>query len=172
MKEVLTSFIVLSVVGTILHFTYDLSKKNIIVGVFSSVNESIWEHIKILITPILIYNTVKYVCGYQNNYFLALFMQLLIAILGIYYFYKLKVRIFKNKKDYLNILIFYIVSFMCSLAQNYIKNFPEYNILNVVSLFGTIIIFIMYMTFTICPPKKDMFKDQITGKYGITCVNK
>lgn len=42
------------ILGTILHFTYKWSGENKIVGLFSAVNESTWEHLKLLYFPMLI----------------------------------------------------------------------------------------------------------------------
>ena len=44
------SVIIISIVGTLSHFLYDISNHNRIVGLFSAVNESTWEHIKIALT--------------------------------------------------------------------------------------------------------------------------
>lgn len=44
-------FIVISIVGTLLHFLYEMSGHNKIVAIFAAVNESTWEHIKIALTP-------------------------------------------------------------------------------------------------------------------------
>lgn len=41
--------------GTLLHFTYAWSGNNFLIGLFSSINESVWEHTKLIITPVLIY---------------------------------------------------------------------------------------------------------------------
>ena len=43
------AFIIL--LGSALHFTYELSGESPIVGVFSAVNESVWEHMKIAFSP-------------------------------------------------------------------------------------------------------------------------
>lgn len=43
------------ITGTISHFVYDLSGKNIIVGFFFPINESIWEHMKLVFFPMLLY---------------------------------------------------------------------------------------------------------------------
>ena len=51
--EIISSIIIMAL-GTILHFTYDWSNNNYIVGLFSSVNESVWEHLKLLFFPSLI----------------------------------------------------------------------------------------------------------------------
>ena len=48
------SIIFTFILGTILHFTYEWSGENKIVGLFSSVNESTWEHLKLLYFPMLL----------------------------------------------------------------------------------------------------------------------
>ena len=48
------------ILGTILHFTYTWSKNNSIVGLFSAINESTWEHLKLLFFPMLITTTIGY----------------------------------------------------------------------------------------------------------------
>ena len=41
--------------GTLAHFLYDWTGNNHIVGLFTPINESIWEHMKLLFFPMLIY---------------------------------------------------------------------------------------------------------------------
>lgn len=169
MKLILVSFIIYSVLGTILHFTYNLFNKSVIVGIISSVNESTWEHAKILMTPIFLYNTVLYIMKYQKNYFFSLFVQLLVAIIGIILLYRLKKKIFKNRMPILNILIFYITAFLCSCSLYITKVIYIPRIINLISVFLVIIIYLMYMTFTVCPPKRKLFLDPISKTYGINC---
>lgn len=170
MKEIISAFLIFSITGTLLHFTYKLSGKNVVVGIFSSVNESVWEHIKLLLTPIFAYNTIRYVLNYQTNYFVMLFFELLVAIFGISTLYKIKLKIIGEKSPIINLLIFYIVALLCSITGYIIENIYVPNYINMVSIFGCIAIYIIYMLFTVCPPKKDIFKDPITGNYGINCV--
>ena len=96
-----------------------------------------------------------------------LFTQLILAIFLIIIFYKIKTYLFKNKYGILSIISFYVTSFICSLIGYIISNLKPYNLLNLISIFGVIMIFIFYMTFTICPPRCELFKDPITKKYGI-----
>lgn len=44
------------ITGTLSHFLYDWSGNNYIVGFFTPVNESIWEHMKMLFFPMLLYS--------------------------------------------------------------------------------------------------------------------
>lgn len=46
--------------GTLLHFTYQWSGKNNLVAIFSAVNESTFEHLKLLFTPMLIFSIFEY----------------------------------------------------------------------------------------------------------------
>ena len=48
--------IFISMFGTLLHFLYEIRKHNKLVAVFSAVNESTWEHIKIGMTPTIIWS--------------------------------------------------------------------------------------------------------------------
>lgn len=43
------------ITGTLAHFLYDWSGKNNIIGLFTPVNESVWEHMKLLFFPMLLY---------------------------------------------------------------------------------------------------------------------
>lgn len=48
LKTNLFRFIFISVLGVLLHFTYEWSGDTAVVGLFSAVNESTWEHLKLL----------------------------------------------------------------------------------------------------------------------------
>ncbi len=52
------SVIVIFAIGTLSHFLYDWSHENKILGLFTAVNESTWEHVKIAITPTLLWSLV------------------------------------------------------------------------------------------------------------------
>ena len=42
--------------GTLSHFLYDWTNKNFLIGFFTPVNESVWEHMKLLFFPMLLYS--------------------------------------------------------------------------------------------------------------------
>ena len=54
------SIIFTFILGTLLHFTYKLSGNNQLVGVFSAVNESTWEHLKLVFFPMLLTIIIGY----------------------------------------------------------------------------------------------------------------
>lgn len=48
-------FLFTSVLGSLAHFFYQWSNQNIIVGLFTPINESTWEHMKLLFFPALLW---------------------------------------------------------------------------------------------------------------------
>lgn len=43
------------ILGTMSHFFYEWSKNNFIIGLFTPVSESVWEHMKLIFFPMLLY---------------------------------------------------------------------------------------------------------------------
>ena len=52
-------FVTTAVCGTLLHFIYDLTNENIMAAAFSAVNESTWEHMKLMYFPMFIFALVQ-----------------------------------------------------------------------------------------------------------------
>ena len=50
----LAGFLAVSVLGTLAHFCYEWSGEKLLVGAFCAVNESTWEHMKLLFFPMLV----------------------------------------------------------------------------------------------------------------------
>ena len=53
-------FIFISLLGVLLHFTYEWSGDNPAVGLFSAVNESTWEHLKLIFFPMLLLTMIEF----------------------------------------------------------------------------------------------------------------
>ena len=162
------SIIVISLVGTLAHFLYDLTDHNKFIGVFAAVNESTWEHIKIALTPTLLWGLVDgYLYGANPNYYLAKAASLItIIVLMPLLFYGHK---HIAKKDYFifDIATFYIVIIASQLVFYYLLrietiSFVTHYIAGVI-LFT---IFALYMILTLLPIKNFIFKDPLTNKYG------
>ena len=56
--QIFSAFLAI-ILGTILHFTYDWSGNNAFVGALSSINESTWEHLKLVFYPMLITSIIR-----------------------------------------------------------------------------------------------------------------
>lgn len=54
-RYVITGVLFVGILGTLFHFVYDWCGQARLIGLFVSVNESTWEHMKLLFIPMLIY---------------------------------------------------------------------------------------------------------------------
>ena len=162
------SIIIISIVGTLSHFLYDISNHNKVVGLFSAVNESTWEHIKIALTPTLLWSILDgLIYGTNANYFYAKFASLFIIIIlmpTLYYGHK---AIIKKEIFILDIISFYIVIissqylFYVLLRIDTVPYIIEY-----LSCILTFLLFGGYMIHTLMPAKSFLFRDPLTNKYG------
>ena len=59
-KNILTAFIIIGILGSLSHFVYEWSGNNRFVGYFFAVNESTWEHLKLLFFPTVVYSVIEY----------------------------------------------------------------------------------------------------------------
>ena len=162
------SIIIISIIGTISHFLYDISNHNKIVGLFTAVNESTWEHIKIALTPTFLWSLIDgYIYGSNPNYFLAKLVSIIVIIIVIpllFYGYK---SILKKDIVLFDISIFYIAIILSQLAFKYIINLDKVSYTtNYISIILLTIIFIGYLIHTIFPGKSFIFKDPLTQNYG------
>lgn len=55
-KYFISGFFFTALLGTLFHFAYDFLGQFIFVGLFTPINESIWEHIKLLYFPMLFFS--------------------------------------------------------------------------------------------------------------------
>ena len=161
--------IICIILGILLHFTYEWSGENMLVGLFSAVNESTWEHIKIALTATFVWSLVDgFLYGKLNNYFFSKTISILILIVLIpLIFYGFK-WLFGKSYFFIDILIFYIVIVISQMIFIKSLSLPEVSYLvNYLSIVFLFIIFGFYMILTLMPLKNFFFKDPITKKYGI-----
>lgn len=54
------AFIIIGIVGTLWHFVYEWSGESPIIGAVAPINESVWEHLKLLFFPALFYFIIEF----------------------------------------------------------------------------------------------------------------
>ena len=154
--------------GTLLHFTYNWSNNNILVGAFSAVNESTWEHLKLLFFPMLISTILGYFYIGKTipNFLCAKTLGIVTAILFTVIIFYTYTGILGTNFGFLNILIFL---FSVALGE-----FLAYNIMlcnlscnNKIALFILAVLFICFILFTYFPPHIGLFKDPVNSNFGI-----
>lgn len=164
LKTVQIVVIILAIVfGTLLHFTYEWSGENRIVGLFSATNESVWEHLKLVFYPMLILAIVEYfvVKKEANNYIEAKSLGIFLAIAFIIVFYYTYTGIIGKNFFIIDILTF-IISIILEEWVSYKLMIRKSESTTLSKILSSAIIFyflISFILFTYNPPNINLFKD-------------
>lgn len=157
------------ILGTILHFVFDWTNQSVISALFCAVNESIWEHMKLLYFPMFAFSLIqadKFKYLYSNFWCIKLSGLLigLVTIPTIYYTYT---GILGISADWFNILIFFISAAISFYVETIlIKNCRRCIFSSTVSLIIILLIGIVFIIFTFSPPKIPLFQDPINKTFG------
>ena len=160
------------VLGTLLHFTYEWSGQNCIVAIFSSVNESTWEHLKLAFYPMLIILIIGYFYM-GKKYIFPQTIGILTTIAFITVFFYTYTGVIGKNIDILNISTF-IIGIIIGEIVTYLvfKNIEKNSIdlLNKIAIAIILALLFGFIIFTFNPPKINLFLDPVTNIYGINCL--
>ena len=153
-----------------LHFLYDWFP-NIISSIFLPVNESIWEHMKILFTATLLYSFIdkiilKKLNVNYNNYCLQLFISAFISI-PIYLIIYLPIYNFIGENMFVSIFLLLIVYIIMQYISYKIMQKKETKIPNYIFSILIILTYIIFIYLTYNPPQNYIFYDSENEIYGI-----
>ena len=165
----LVGFAVTSLGGTILHFLYDWLGEAVWIAPFSGVNESTWEHMKLLFWPMLAFAVVQSFFFKERGDFWCIKLRGILLGMAlipvIFYTYNGAVG---RSPDWLNIAIFFVVA-----AAVYIYEARLFEGEGVkcgspkwaVAVLGALAV--LFVVFTFITPEIGIFRDPLTGGYGI-----
>ncbi|WP_312105386.1 DUF6512 family protein [Lachnoclostridium sp.] len=165
---------ILFIAGFFMHYIYEWSGNSLIVGIFAPVNESIWEHLKLTLWPMLIWWIVGYILlGKKNNisasqWFTSCTIAELICplvVLCFYYTYTGALGIESLILDIFSLFLGIAVAQGLALHVYKYARFSPYCLY--ISVGILILLVVTFTVFTFAPPHIPVFKDSVTGKYGI-----
>ena len=165
----LMGFAVTALGGTILHFLFEWLNKAKWIAPFSGVNESTWEHMKLLFWPMFLYAVLQsfffkdrkdFWCIKRKGILLGLS---LIPIL----FYTYNGAIGKSP-DWLNIAIFFLSAAIAYVYETQLFNSPPKPCIKPTFAFYTLsLVALLFILFTFKTPEIGLFRDPLTGTYGV-----
>ena len=165
----LAGFALSTLGGTLLHFLYDWTGGNILISPFSGVNESTWEHMKLLFLPLFLFALIQRpFFKEQENYWCVKLAEILLGIALIPVLFYTYNGVFGESPDWINIAIFYISALLVYLfewwafKQDRLPCKPPLLAFVFICLIG-----MLFVIFTFAPPQIPLFRDPIAGTYGI-----
>ena len=165
----LLGFAVTSLGGTILHFLYDWLGQAVWVVPFSGVNESTWEHMKLLFWPMFIFAIAQSFFFKEREDFWCVKLRGtllgLILIPVIFYTYN---GVIGKSPDWINIAIFFISAAIAYIYETRLFNAEKTRCGSHKAAFAALcVIALLFVVFTFATPEIGIFRDPITGNYGI-----
>ena len=163
-------FVFTSLAGTLLHFLPDVAQNNF-VYLFSPTNESIWEHLKLLFYPYLIFMVAEYFAyGKETNGFLGAKLRGVLSgealIVGIYYIYS---GILGRNIPAVDISLFFVgtaAAYLIPYLMIKRGKTKDFSARNAALVF--ILQILLFSIFTFMPPELGLFIDPETQRYGIS----
>jgi hypothetical protein len=153
--------------GTILHFLYEWTGVLFFTPI-SAVNESTWEHMKILFFPMIIFACVQ--CYYFKEYPSFWWVKLIGIFVGVgsipilFYTYN---GAFSTSPDWLNILFFFLAAGFGYLIEGILFKKEASIPLPIIAIILLVGIAILFIVFTYSPPHVPLFHDPLTNSYGL-----
>ena len=152
-------FLFVGLSGTLLHFAYERFPAT---ALFSAINESVWEHMKLLFYPWLVYGLIQSRKASVGFWWVKLagIATGLILIPVLYYTYTGALGL---SADWFNIAIFFLATGATFLMEHRLQNrsfcpLPQW---------PAVVMILLFTVFTFYPPHFPLFQDPVTGLYGL-----
>ena len=165
--EIVSSIFII-ILGTLLHFTYEWSNNKVLVATFSAINESTWEHLKLMFFPMLITLVIGYIYKGKNipNYLCAKVLGIIVAILFTIIFFYTYTGIIGTNYAIIDISSFFIAVVLGQYVA-YKKMQSTFSCNNLIAIIILFILCLCFLIFTFFPPHIALFEDPIIGSFGI-----
>jgi hypothetical protein len=165
----LVGFAVTSFVGTLLHFLYDWSGESVWTAPFSGINESTWEHMKLLFWPMFLFAIVQSFFFKEYKNFWCVKLRGILLGLGLIpiLFYTYNGAIGKSP-DWINIAIFFISAAIVYIYEAFQLHKQKQSCKSPKAAIAVLcVIALLFILFTFRTPEIGIFIDPLTGTYGI-----
>lgn len=166
MKKIFINSIIIFIIASISHFIYDLLPNSITL-IFFPVNESIWEHLKLVFTSGVIFSLINLIISKEkNNFFYLTFSRSILLVIILLILYLPIYYLFGE-----NLIVTLIILFITILITEYIisklTTKKHYKTLNFISASLILVSYFIFTYLTYNPCKFDLFRDPQSNTYGL-----
>ena len=158
------------VLGSLLHFAFEWSGGAIPVASIAAVNESVWEHLKLGFWPALVYAALEYsrFGKSANNFHFAKTIGIYLIPITIVVLFYAYTAILGHDLLIADIAIFVVAIIVGQLVSyRLLTASPLSARLNRFAPIALAVLGILFVLFTFYPPQVPLFRDPISGGYGI-----
>ena len=164
-------FLVISALGPLLHMTYEWSGQQRWTAFFSAVNESTWEHMKLLFVPVFLLTLLEVLTvGREWQNFLAVrTASLLAGLLTIPVLFYTYTGILGKSVMWVDIAIFFIAALVTVWLHGRWLSEGRLSV-RWQQTAGLLLLFLLafaFLSWTFEPPQLGLWQDPTTGGYGL-----
>lgn len=165
----LGGFLFTAVGGVLLHFLYDWTGQSLPVALFSAVNESIWEHIKLLYVPLTVYAFIgaRALAEEFPAFWCAKLWSTLAGLVTIPLLYYTYTGALGLSADWFNIFIFFVAAAVAFLLDTHLLHHAPPCRYPKAAQAALLAVGVLLAMLTFFPPHLPLFRDPLTGGYGI-----
>lgn len=160
-KNTILGILFTIILGSFLHFLYDLTNKIVWIGIFCAVSESVWEHLKLLFVPFLIYFIVSciFLKDKAKNFIISNVLGVIVGMLFIVVTFYLYSELLGHPLLPVDISLFILSCILSFLYRNYNirKNYLSSSSAQIFGIILLIIILAFFIIFTFYPPNLPLF---------------
>lgn len=156
--------------GVLLHFAYDWSGGNRVVAAVAPANESVWEHLKLVVVPVTVLGVLemRWVVGWGRLWWAKLVEVVVACGFIVAFFYT-----YTGAFGVHSIVAVDITSFFVAVA---LGQWASYRLIASngrfaplwVSVSGMMLVIVSFGVLTFVPPHIPLFRETSTGVYGPT----
>lgn len=165
MKKIIINSIIIFLICSLFHFGYDFMP-NFITSLFFPVNESIWEHLKMVFTSTIVFSFISNLFYHDKNTLFKSYIRTMATIIILLILY-LPTYYLLGEIMILTLIILFISIFLSEVIASKISTKKHYKYLNIISAILLILNFTIFAIFTYNPPHQNLFKDPESKEYGI-----
>ena len=158
------------ILSIMLHFIYEVFP-NTVISIIVPVNESIWEHMKLIVTSSIIFSILEYFIykkkkNKYNNFILSYAISSIIGVF-LYLLIYIPLNDIFGHKIYIAISLLFLIFILIQIISYYIMNYKNIEYSSDIGILLIIIIYFVFGYFTYHPPKINLFYDYMHNCFGI-----
>ena len=165
----IVGFAFTSLIGVLLHFLYDWLGQSPLVAPIAAVNESVWEHMKLLYWPLVLFAVIegRFLTRNFPSFWCAKLVSTLTGVLVIPLLYYTYTGALGTSADWFNITIFFIAAALTYLLDTHLLTYALPCRHPKVALGILLAVGVLLAALTFWTPQIPLFRDPIDGTYGI-----
>ena len=170
-KHSFLGWVLVSLLGTVLHFLYEWGGESMFTAPLSGVNESVWEHMKLLAVPVLLWTAVqgKHLRKVYPNFLAVRSVSLLAGLLLIPVVYYTYTGALGFRVTAVDISLFYVAAALVFFLDRWLGQRGRFSApwQQKLGCLALVFLGLLFFRFTFHPPRFPLWQDPLTGTYGV-----